>query len=65
MPFAPSVGMHEVPRNTVGKEIGILGEGADESDEEELDVIINRSSLSVLPFFLVPSSSFLPTVFLA
>lgn len=45
MPFAPSVGMHEVPKTSVGRAIGVFGEGAEDSDQEsEIDVRINRTS---------------------
>ncbi|KAL7410936.1 hypothetical protein BDY24DRAFT_443623 [Mrakia frigida] len=41
LPFAPSVGMHEVPRTSVGKAIGILG-AEDSDDGSEIDVRINQ-----------------------
>lgn len=49
MPFAPSVGMHEVPRASVGKATGIVPD-EDSDAESETDTQINRSSPS--SFFL-------------
>ena len=43
LPFAPSVGMHEVPKSSVGRAIGVLGDDAEDSDGSEIDVRINRT----------------------
>ncbi|KAL7410946.1 hypothetical protein BDY24DRAFT_334343, partial [Mrakia frigida] len=37
MPFAPSSGMHHVPHHSLGKEVGVLGDGEDSDDDSDLD----------------------------
>lgn len=51
MPFAPSTGMHEVPRMSVGKALGIVGEDDEDSGEEsDIDGQINRAFIHLYLF---------------
>jgi hypothetical protein len=51
MPFAPSVGMQEVPGISLGRAVGVLGPDDDSEDDSDLDVQINRTSFFLLPTF--------------
>jgi hypothetical protein len=42
MPFAPSAGMQEVPKKSVGQELGFLADDDDSGDESDIDRQINR-----------------------
>lgn len=44
LPFAPSVGMHEVPRQSLGEHLGFVPPKMDEKDEDELDEKLGRES---------------------
>lgn len=46
MPFAPSAGMQEVPKKSVGQELGFLADDDDSGDESDIDRQINRASRS-------------------
>lgn len=48
MPFAPSAGMQEVPKKSVGQELGFLAEDDDSGDESDIDRQINRRSPPLL-----------------
>jgi hypothetical protein len=51
MPFAPSVGMQEVPGISLGRAVGVLGPDDDSEDDSDLDVQINRTSFFLLSTF--------------
>ena len=46
MPFAPSVGMHEVPKTSVGKATGIVMDDNESDGDSDIDAQINRPSES-------------------
>jgi hypothetical protein len=43
MPFAPSAGMQEVPKSSVGKELGFIADDDDSGNESDIDRQINRA----------------------
>lgn len=66
MPFAPSVGMHEVPSISVGEAIRVVDSEEGSEDEDDVDVQISResslfsSAISAISQSLLPSPLFFP-----
>jgi hypothetical protein len=50
LPFAPSVGLQDVPRMDVGEAIGLVDEEDEESEMDEVDLRLSRESNSHFTF---------------